>query len=143
MAGRGRSRAGCGAQASLVLPTYNEAGNVESLVRPAIENLPGGSRVLVVDDNSPDGTGEIAERLAAELPVEVLHRVGKKGLALAYIAGFKQLLDRGAGLVLRMDAYLSNEPRPRLLALLVGEPDRGSYDQGASGVRVSTRTAVP
>lgn len=98
-------------QAWLVLPTYNEAGNVESLVRAAVENLPEGSRVLVVDDNSPDGTGEIADRLAAELPVEVLHRAGKEGLASAYIAGFKHVLDRGAELVLQMDADFSHDPR--------------------------------
>jgi|SRR5690348_3574304 len=97
-------------QAWLVLPTYNEAGNVEPLVRAAVENLPQGSRVLVVDDNSPDGTGEIADRLAAELPVEVLHRAGKEGLASAYIAGFKHVLERGAELVLQMDADFSHDP---------------------------------
>lgn len=95
----------------LVLPTYNEAGNVESLVRAAVENLPEGSRVLVVDDNSPDGTGEIADRLAAELPVEVLHRADKEGLASAYIAGFKHVLEGGAELVLQMDADFSHDPR--------------------------------
>jgi len=98
-------------QAWLVLPTYDEAGNLEPLVRAALENLPEGSRVLVVDDNSPDGTGEIAERLAGELPVEVLHRAGKEGLATAYIAGFKHVLERGAELVLQMDADFSHDPR--------------------------------
>lgn len=95
----------------LVLPTYDEAGNVEPLVRAALANLPEGSRVLVVDDNSPDGTGEIADRLATELPVEVLHRPGKEGLASAYIAGFKHVLERGAELVLQMDADFSHDPR--------------------------------
>lgn len=95
----------------LVLPTFNEAGNLESVVRAALANLPQGSRVLVVDDNSPDGTGEIADRLAAELPVEVLHRTGKEGLASAYIAGFKHVLARGADLVLQMDADFSHDPR--------------------------------
>ncbi|HET7417579.1 MAG TPA: polyprenol monophosphomannose synthase [Solirubrobacterales bacterium] len=94
----------------LVLPTYNEAGNIEQLVRKAVENLPADARVLVVDDNSPDGTGEIAERLAAELPVEVLHRAGKEGLASAYVAGFKHVLGRGAGLVLQMDSDFSHDP---------------------------------
>lgn len=98
-------------QAWLVLPTFNEAGNLEPLVRDALANLPPGSKVLVVDDNSPDGTGEIADRLAAELPVEVLHRHGKEGLASAYIAGFKQVLERGADLILQMDADFSHDPR--------------------------------
>jgi dolichol-phosphate mannosyltransferase len=107
----GVSEAARESQAWLVLPTYNEAGNVEPLVRAALANLPPGSRLLVVDDNSPDGTGEIAERLAAELPVEVLHRAGKEGLASAYIAGFEHVLDRGADLVLQMDADFSHDPR--------------------------------
>jgi dolichol-phosphate mannosyltransferase len=93
-----------------VLPTYEEAGNIEQIVRRALESMPEGSRVLVVDDNSPDGTGEIAERLAAELPVEVLHRAGKEGLASAYIAGFRHALERGAGLVLQMDSDFSHDP---------------------------------
>jgi dolichol-phosphate mannosyltransferase len=97
-------------QAWLVLPTYNEAGNDDPLLRAALENLPPGSRILVVDDNSPDGTGDIAERLGAELPVEVLHRAGKEGLASAYIAGFRHVLGRGADLVLQMDADFSHDP---------------------------------
>ncbi|HXR59996.1 MAG TPA: polyprenol monophosphomannose synthase [Solirubrobacterales bacterium] len=94
----------------LVLPTYNEAGNIEQLVRKAVASLPTGSRVLVVDDNSPDGTGEIAERLSAELAVEVLHREGKEGLASAYVAGFEHVLGRGAGLILQMDSDFSHDP---------------------------------
>lgn len=94
----------------LVLPTYNEAGNIEELVRQALANMPAGSRVLVVDDNSPDGTGEIADRLATELAVEVLHRQGKEGLASAYVAGFKLVLGRGARLVLQMDSDFSHDP---------------------------------
>lgn len=94
-----------------MLPTFNEAENVEPLLRDALANLPADAKVLVVDDNSPDGTGEIADRLANELPVEVLHRRGKEGLASAYIAGFKHVLDRGAELVLQMDADFSHDPR--------------------------------
>ncbi|HET7454063.1 MAG TPA: polyprenol monophosphomannose synthase [Solirubrobacterales bacterium] len=94
----------------LVLPTYEEAGNIERIVRRALESMPEASRVLVVDDNSPDGTGEIAERLTAELPVEVLHRAGKEGLASAYIAGFRHALGRGAELVLQMDSDFSHDP---------------------------------
>jgi dolichol-phosphate mannosyltransferase len=94
----------------LILPTYEEAGNIERIVRRALENMPDGSRVLVVDDKSPDGTGEIADRLKAELPVEVLHRRGKEGLASAYIAGFRHALERGAGLILQMDSDFSHDP---------------------------------
>jgi dolichol-phosphate mannosyltransferase len=94
----------------LVLPTYEEAGNIEQIVRRALEHMPEGSRVLVVDDNSPDGTGEIADRLADVLPVEVLHRAGKEGLASAYIAGFRYALGQGAGLVLQMDSDFSHDP---------------------------------
>jgi dolichol-phosphate mannosyltransferase len=113
----------------LVLPTYNEAGNVEPLVRAALENLPEGARVLVVDDNSPDGTGEIAERLAGELPVEVLHRAGKEGLASAYIAGLAHVLDRGADLVLQMDADFSHDPRD--LRRLVAASERADLVLGS------------
>jgi dolichol-phosphate mannosyltransferase len=116
-------------QAWLVLPTYNEAGNVEPLIRAALESLPEGARVLVVDDNSPDGTGEIAERLAGELEVEVLHRAGKEGLASAYIAGFKHVLDRGADLVLQMDADFSHDPRD--LRRLVAASERADLVLGS------------
>ncbi|MGC1850826.1 MAG: glycosyltransferase, partial [Solirubrobacterales bacterium] len=95
----------------LVLPTYNEAENVEPIVAAALAKLPSSSRVLIVDDNSPDGTGEIAERLAAEREgVEVLHRPRKEGLGPAYIAGFRRALAGGAGLILEMDADFSHEP---------------------------------
>ena len=103
----------------LVLPTYNEAVNVERAVAAALANLPAGSRVLVVDDGSPDGTGEIADRLAVEHEgVEVLHRRSKQGLGPAYIAGFRHALGAGAGLVIEMDADFSHDPAdlPRLVA---------------------------
>jgi len=103
----------------LVLPTYNEADNVEAIVGAALESLPGAGRVLVVDDASPDGTGEVADRLAAaDERVEVLHRPGKRGLGPAYVAGFTLALDRGAGLVVQMDADFSHDPAdlPRLIA---------------------------
>lgn len=114
------SRTVAGGPAWLVLPTYNEAGNVEPVVARALASLPGDARVLVVDDSSPDGTGAIADRLAAERPdrVEVLHRPGKGGLGPAYIAGFRRALAGGAGFVLEMDADFSHDPAdlPRLLA---------------------------
>lgn len=104
----------------LVLPTYNEAANLEVIVAAAREALPEGSRVLVVDDASPDGTGEIADRLAGATAggVDVLHRPRKQGLGPAYVAGFQRALAGGAELVAQMDADLSHDPAdlPRLLA---------------------------
>jgi len=102
----------------IVLPTYEEAANVERIVAEARAKLLESAQVLIVDDSSPDGTGEIAERLAgAEDAVHVLHRPVKEGLGPAYIAGFKQALAAGAGLIVEMDADFSHEPAylPRLL----------------------------
>ena len=105
------------------LPTYNEAGNLEGIVRATAEQLertePGVWRLLVVDDASPDGTGELADRLASELNgVEVLHRPAKDGLGSAYLAGFRHALAGGAELVIVMDADLSHDPSylPLLIA---------------------------
>jgi dolichol-phosphate mannosyltransferase len=103
----------------VVLPTYDEAENIEAFVAAVCEKLPAGSRVLIVDDNSPDGTGRIADRLAAaDEGVEVLHRPRKEGLGPAYIAGFRRALAAGAGLILEMDSDFSHDPAylPRLLA---------------------------
>ena len=99
----------------LVVPTYNEAENIESLVQAATKALrkaaPEGFVMLVVDDNSPDGTGELADRLAAERDeLRVLHRPGKGGLGPAYLAGFAEALAGGAGYVLEMDADFSHDP---------------------------------
>jgi len=105
-------------QAWLVLPTYNEADNLQPLVAAALENLPADARVLVVDDGSPDGTGELADRLAAdEDRIQVLHRARKEGLGPAYLAGFRVALEAGAGFVLEMDSDFSHDPEdlPRLL----------------------------
>ena len=127
----------------LILPTYNEAENVEALVTSAIVQLAKESdapRVLVVDDNSPDGTGEIADRLAAEHPgrVEVLHRPGKGGLGPAYLAGFAHALDAGADVVLEMDADFSHDPTdlPRMLeAARAADLVIGSRYMPGGGVR--------
>jgi dolichol-phosphate mannosyltransferase len=95
-------------KAVVCLPTYNERQNLERMVRALGDR---GVSVLVIDDNSPDGTGELADRLAAELDhVEVLHRDRKEGLGPAYIAGFKHALADGADLVLEMDADFSHDP---------------------------------
>ena len=102
--------------ATVCLPTYNERENIESMLR-ALGPL--GVHVLVIDDNSPDGTGEIADRLAGELGfVSVLHRERKEGLGPAYIAGFRRALADGAELVLEMDCDFSHDPKdvPRLIA---------------------------
>ncbi len=107
-------------RAMVCLPTYNERENLEPMVRALGEQLDTTrDRVLVLDDNSPDGTGQIADALAAELPwVEVLHRPGKAGLGPAYIAGFRQALAAGAELVLEIDCDFSHDPKdvPRLIA---------------------------
>ena len=103
-------------KATVCLPTYNERANIEPMLR-ALEPL--GVNVLVIDDNSPDGTGEIADRLADELGfVSVLHRDRKEGLGPAYIAGFHRALADGAELVLEMDCDFSHDPAdvPRLIA---------------------------
>jgi dolichol-phosphate mannosyltransferase len=102
----------------LVLPTYNEADNIEPFVAAARSNLPADAHILIVDDGSPDGTGERADRLAERhANVHVLHRRTKEGLGPAYIAGFRQALAGGAELVLEMDADFSHDPAylPRLL----------------------------
>jgi dolichol-phosphate mannosyltransferase len=102
----------------LVLPTYNEAENVEPLVEAARAKLPSTAQVLIVDDSSPDGTGQIAARLAEHHEnVHVLDRPRKEGLGPAYIAGFRYALERGAGFVLEMDSDFSHDPAylPRLL----------------------------
>jgi dolichol-phosphate mannosyltransferase len=103
----------------VVIPTYNEADNLEAIAEAALEALPEGARVIVVDDASPDGTGEIAEGLAASTGVvEVIHRGAKQGLGPAYVAGFERALEAGASLVAQMDADFSHDPvdLPRLIA---------------------------
>jgi dolichol-phosphate mannosyltransferase len=95
-------------RAVVCLPTYNERENLERMVRALGEQ---GVSVLVIDDNSPDGTGRLADRLAQELPhVEVLHRACKEGLGPAYLAGFRRALADGAELILEMDCDFSHDP---------------------------------
>jgi dolichol-phosphate mannosyltransferase len=100
------------------LPTYNERENLEPMLRALGEVLGPDDRVLVIDDNSPDGTGELADRLAAELPyVRVLHRPEKQGIGPAYLDGFRDALAAGAELILEMDCDFSHDPKdvPRLI----------------------------
>ena len=110
-------------RATVCLPTYNERENLEPMVRALLERLGPDDRVLVIDDNSPDGTGELADRLAAGEPrVAVLHRPAKEGLGPAYLAGFRRALDDGAELVLEMDCDFSHDPDdvPRLIEAAAG-----------------------
>lgn len=107
-----------GATTWLVVPTYNEAANIERFVAAVRETLPEPRRILIVDDNSPDGTGRIADALAAAYQdVEVLHRTIKEGLGPAYVAGFQRALAGGAARVISMDADFSHDPvdLPRLV----------------------------
>jgi dolichol-phosphate mannosyltransferase len=124
-------------KAVLCLPTYNERENLEPMLR-ALGNK--GVHVLVIDDNSPDGTGPLADRLATELDyVDVLHREHKEGLGPAYLAGFRRALADGAELVLEMDCDFSHDPNdvPRLLAAVEGGADLalGSRYAPGGGVR--------
>jgi dolichol-phosphate mannosyltransferase len=114
----------------VVLPTFNEAENIEGIVAAVVNVLdaaaPGGFRILIVDDDSPDGTGAIADRLAAECAsVEVLHRSSREGLGPAYVAGFRRALAAGAAYVLEMDADGSHDPRD-LVRLLAAVRDGGA-----------------
>jgi dolichol-phosphate mannosyltransferase len=105
-------------RATVCLPTYNERENLEPMVRALGGILGPDGRVLVIDDASPDGTGEIADRLAGELDwVDVLHRPRKEGLGPAYLDGFRRALAEGAELVLEMDCDFSHDPAdvPRLV----------------------------
>jgi dolichol-phosphate mannosyltransferase len=106
-------------RATICLPTYNELENLEAMVTALAKVLREGDRVLVIDDASPDGTGALADRIAAERPfVSVLHRAAKEGLGPAYIAGFRKALEEGAELVLEMDCDFSHDPAavPQLIA---------------------------
>jgi dolichol-phosphate mannosyltransferase len=114
----------------LILPTYNEAANVEAILAAAGEVLgkaaPEGFRVLVVDDGSPDGTGRLADAMAEQHDwVRVLHRTEKAGIGPAYLAGFAHALEHGAGYVMEMDSDFSHDPADlaRLLEAARGEAD--------------------
>lgn len=96
----------------IVIPTYNEKDNIEKIISKVFDLQIEGINILVVDDNSPDGTGEIVESIKRVNPkVDILHRQEKEGLGKAYIAGFREALGRGAELIFEMDADLSHDPK--------------------------------
>ncbi len=105
----------------IVIPTYNEIENLPPLLTAVLERTPAGVEILVVDDNSPDGTGKLADTLAASQPrLHVLHREKKMGLGTAYVNGFRWGLERGFDAIIEMDADFSHDPKylPQMLALL-------------------------
>ncbi len=106
----------------IVLPTFNEAENLPRLVAKIFSGPDLGIYLLVMDDNSPDGTGQIADRLVLEYPgrIEVIHRPGKQGLASAYLDGFKYALAHGADAIGMMDSDFSHDPEklPEMIAAL-------------------------
>jgi len=119
--------------AIVCLPTYNERENLERMVE-ALEPLD--VRVLVIDDNSPDGTGELADRLAADRDwLEVLHRPSKQGLGRAYVDGFRHALATDADLVLQIDCDFSHDPAdvPRLIAAIEEGADLAIGSRYVSG----------
>lgn len=125
-------------RALIVMPTYNEAGNLATIVPAVLEQDPR-IDVLVVDDASPDGTGDVADRIAAETGrVQVLHREGKQGLGSAYLAGFTWGLEKGYDFLLEMDSDHSHDPKylPALLAAVEGELDLVIGSRYVSGVNV-------
>lgn len=126
----------------IIIPTYNERDNIGPLLAQIHEALPIAD-VLVVDDNSPDGTGQLADELAKKDPrLKVLHREGKLGLGTAYLTGFRYALDAGYDFVFEMDADFSHDPcyLPALLAAASeGADGKGGPDSGADLVIGSRR----
>ena len=115
----------------VVIPTYNERENVEAMAAAVLANLPPEGQLLFLDDNSPDGTGEVIDAICArEARVHVMHREKKEGLGRAYVAGFAEALRMGATHVIEMDCDFSHDPKdvPRLLAAVAGRPP---YQEGA------------
>lgn len=123
----------------IVIPTYNESLNIESLLS-LVMGLEDGYSVIVVDDNSPDGTADLVEEAQLEFPdrIQLVRRAGKKGLGTAYIEGFKLALERGFDLVCQMDADFSHDPRdlPRLVGAVREGADMAIGSRYFEGVRV-------
>ena len=123
----------------VVIPTYNERENVEAMAAAVLARLPPEGMLLFLDDNSPDGTGEIIDRLCAGEPrIAVMHREKKEGLGRAYVAGFARALEMGATHIIEMDCDFSHDPADveRLLAAVGGRPDS---PPGAPDVVIGSR----
>ncbi|MFO7588469.1 MAG: polyprenol monophosphomannose synthase [Gemmatimonadota bacterium] len=136
--GRGSGTGRGTARALVILPTYDEAENLPGIV-PGILAADPRIDVLVVDDASPDGTGELADRIAEREPrVSVLHREGKQGLGSAYLAGFRWGLERGYGHMLEMDADFSHDPKylPELIEAASERADLAIGSRYVRGVNV-------
>lgn len=137
-----------GGPAWIILPTYNEASTLQELVSNVLKNLPSSAQVLIVDDGSPDGTGELAARLASTLEsVNVLQRMRMEGLGPAYAAGFRYALERGAGLVVEMQTDFIHDPAylPHFLAASVhADIVLGSryHDGGGAPFRTAAQQAI-
>jgi dolichol-phosphate mannosyltransferase len=128
-------------RATICLPTYNERLNLEPMLRALGAVLRDGDRVLVIDDGSPDGTGDVADRLAETLDyVDVLHRPTKDGLGPAYLAGFRQVLAGDSELILEMDCDFSHDPRdvPRLIRAVEDGADLALGSRYVPGGRVGS-----
>ncbi|OXN00228.1 dolichol-phosphate mannosyltransferase [Bifidobacterium vansinderenii] len=134
----------CDSSVVVVMPTYNEKNNLPVTI-PAILRYCPDVHILIVDDNSPDGTGDLADAMAGHDPrIHVLHRAGKGGLGPAYLAGFRWALDRGYDVICEMDMDGSHRPQdlPRLLAPLTGESAAGAGSAGAAPAS-ETSSRVP
>jgi dolichol-phosphate mannosyltransferase len=126
-------------RATVCLPTYNERRNLAPMIEALAGHLRPGDRILVIDDNSPDGTGTLADELAAEHDfVSVLHRPHKEGLGPAYLAGFERALADGAELILEIDCDFSHDPAdvPRLIAAVEEGADVALGSRYVRGGRV-------
>ncbi|HVV57869.1 MAG TPA: polyprenol monophosphomannose synthase [Gaiellaceae bacterium] len=130
---------------TVCLPTYNERDNLEPMIRALEDVIPADGRVLVIDDDSPDGTGAVADELAAALPwLDVLHRSEKQGLGRAYVAGFQRALADGAELIVEMDCDFSHDPAdvPRLVAAVEEGADVALGSRYVPGGRVRNWSLV-
>ncbi len=130
---------------TVCLPTYNERDNLEPMIRALEDVIPADGRVLVIDDDSPDGTGAVADELAAALPwLDVLHRSEKQGLGRADVAGFQRALADGAELIVEMDCDFSHDPAdvPRLVAAVEEGADVALGSRYVPGGRVRNWSLV-
>lgn len=120
----------------VVIPTYNERENVAAMAAAVLENLPSEGMILFLDDNSPDGTGEVIDGLCSANPrIAVMHRQKKEGLGRAYVAGFAQALSMGATHVIEMDCDFSHDPKDvRRMLEAIGALSSGSGGNGQGAV---------